>query len=146
VTYIPDVGDTFTVTRELFTYRKWQWLPFPWWRKRVFTDTHSYRVNGWLKRRPPRPAPRTEQERVTREIYDKLIADGSISPPRGFGPDKVPLDCCTREEAEYVSGYGVAGTIVRVADVQVTGKVDWPADVLEDERRRANRMAGEPLT
>jgi hypothetical protein len=44
----------------------------------------------------------------------ELLAEGRIEPPRGAGPDKVPLDFCLRHEAEYVSGTGVDGTIARV--------------------------------
>ncbi len=143
-TVVPDVGDTFTVTTVVL-YRSWQWLPFPWKRKRELRQVHSYRVDGWLCRRPPRPPARTEQERITREILAELIAEDPSYGPRGFGPDKVPLNSCRPEEAEYVSGYGVAGTIVRVSDVIVTGRVSWPDDVLASEREHALRMAGEPL-
>jgi hypothetical protein len=142
--YVPDVGETFTVTR-VIRYRRWQWWPFPWYRQRELTDTHKYRVTGWLRRRSLRPEPTDEQSRLVREILDELIADGSLDGPRGVGPDNVPLEFCRREDAEYVSGYGVAGTIARVADVVVDGVVSRSAEYLEDERRHAERLAGEPL-
>jgi hypothetical protein len=143
--HVPDIGDLFTEVTT-FTSRKWQWLPFPWKRKHVIAWEHHYRVDAWLRRRPPRPAPRTEQERVTREVMRELLAEGRIEPPRGAGPDKVPLDFCLRHEAEYVSGTGVDGTIARVSDVTVTGRVSWPPEILDEHRRHAISLAGEPLT
>lgn len=145
MTYVPDIGETFTVTRT-WKYRKWRWLPFPWNRKHVHTETDSYRVDGWMRRRPPRPEPSDEQSALTRQIIDDLIAEGKMDPPRGAGPDRVPLDFCHREEAEYVSGCGVAGTIQRVTDVTVTGRVRVDEALIQNGRDRANRMAGEPLT
>jgi hypothetical protein len=143
--YIPDVGDTFEVTRT-WVYRKWQWTPFPRYRTRVSSATHSYRVDAWLRRRRPRPESCDERAALTRQIIDEMIAEGQIDPPRGAGPDNVPLEWCRREEAEYVSGVGVAGIIVRVADVEVTGQVPWDKGLIQYARISANRLAGEPLT
>jgi hypothetical protein len=143
---VPDVGDTFTVVKT-WEYRKWQWLPFPWYARRVIRDESSYRVTGWLRRRQPRsvPAPATEAEAAVQRIMAQLRDEGQIPPPRGFGPDDVPLEHCLREEAEYVSGYGVAGTIQRVADVTVTGRVSWSEEHIAEARELAVVLAGEPL-
>lgn len=140
----PDVGTTFTTTR-VYRYRRWAWRPFPWYRKREISDVHSYRVHAWLRRRPPRPAPADEQSALVQEILDELLAEGRIDPPRGAGPDNVPLDFCLRKEAEYVEGVGVAGTIVRVSDLVITGTVDWPPETLEREREHAIRLAGQQV-
>lgn len=145
MTYVPDIGERFTVTR-IWAYRKWRWTPFPWYRRRVITETSSYRVDGWMRRRRPRLGPFDERTTLTREIIDEMVADGRMDAPRGLGPDNVPLEFCRREDAEYVNGYGVAGTIQRVADVTVTGRVAWPEELIQNGRDRANRMAGEPLT
>lgn len=145
VPYIPDVGDTFTVTAT-WTYRRWQWAPFPWHRRRVITDTASYRVESWMRRRQPRPEPATEEAAFIRQMIDEMIADGRMEGPRGFGPDRVPLEWCLREDAEYVSGYGVAGTIQRIADITVTGRVSWDESTIAYHREHAIALAGEPLT
>lgn len=142
--YIPDVGDTFTVT-DAWTYRKWQWTPFPRYCARTYTDQHSYRVTGWMRRRPPRPEPRDEREALTRQIIDEMLADGRLEPQRGAGPDGVPLEWCHREDAEYVEGAGVGGIIQRVADVTVTGRVSWDEKTIQEYRDLANSLAGEPL-
>jgi hypothetical protein len=143
--YVPDVGETFTTTHT-WEYRRWQWTPFPWYRRHVHTEVHSYRVTGWMRRRPPRPAPRDEQQALLREMFDQMIADGRMEGPRGFGPDQVPLEFCHREEAEYVGGAGVAGTIERLSDITLTGRVSWDEKTIQEERDFANRLAGEPLT
>jgi hypothetical protein len=143
--YIPDVGDTFTVT-DAWECRRWQWLPFPRCRTRVITEEHSYRVESWLRRRPPRGEPRTAQEAILWEMLDEMTAADGIDGPRGAGPDRVPLEWCHREEAEYVSGVGVGGTIQRVADVTVTGRVGWDEKTLRQHRDFADSLAGEPLT
>lgn len=143
--YVPDIGETFTVTRT-WEYRRWQWKPFPWYSRLVIEDTSSYRVTSWMRRRSPRPEPRTEEEAFIRQMIDDMIAEGKLSTPRGFGPDQVPLEHCLREEAEYVSGYGVGGTIQRVTDVTVTGRVSWDEKTIQEHRDLAIALAGEPLT
>jgi hypothetical protein len=127
---VPDIGEGFTVTDR--------------------GGESSYRVTGWMARRPPRE-PYTgpdEQTRLTYEIIDELIDRGQLPPPRGFGPDNVPLMFCLRDEAEYVSGRGVAGVIARVADITVTGPRCVPEEITAAERRHAESLgrAHEPLT
>jgi hypothetical protein len=124
----PDAGDTFAYGDE-----------------RDPIHVRHYRVTGWLRRRPAPPPPANEQARLTRQILDELRAAGKIEPPRGAGPDNVPLMFCRREEAEYVCGAGVAGVIVRVSDVVVDGHVDFPGKSREEARRDAEWLAGEPL-
>ncbi|MEU4576081.1 hypothetical protein [Nonomuraea sp. NPDC023979] len=83
-------------------------------------DGRSYRVTGWLKR----------SERT-----------GALA--RRLGPDSCPLQFCARDEAQYVSGYGICGVIVRVGDVVVTGRVPWTEDALASDRALAARLAGQ---
>jgi hypothetical protein len=140
---VPDIGDTFTVVTT-WQYRKWQWLPFPRYARRVVTDEHSYRVTGWLRRRSPRPEPTTPEEIFVRSILDQALAEEGVK-RQGHGPDNLPLEFCLRDQAEYVGGYGVGGTIQRVADVTVTGRVSWPEEHIAEQRERAVALAGEPL-
>lgn len=116
---VPDIGDTFTHT--------------------VLGQTGRYRVAAWLRRRPPRaPDPDPRMEELLRDLETRY-------PRRGAGPDNVPLEFCRRWEAEYVEGHGVGGVIVRVADVRVTGRVQWSKDLLDGERKHAELIAGEPV-
>lgn len=141
---VPDIGDTFTVTRE-YRYRTWQWRPFPWYREHVITDVHKYRVSSWLRRRRPPPVPDDEMSRLVSEMLVEIRRKDPSLAPRGTGPDSVPLEFCLREQAEYVGGSGVAGTIQRVRDITVDGRVSWSEQQLADERQRAISLAGEPL-
>jgi hypothetical protein len=140
----PDFGDTFAITTEL-AYRKWQWLPFPWKRRRVYREVDRYRVTGWMRRRPAPPPPRDEQESLVRQMLGELRAKDPALGPRGAGPDNVPLEFCLPEQAEYVCGAGVGGCIVRVSEVTVDGRVPWPAGHLAAARESALKLAGEPL-
>jgi hypothetical protein len=143
--YVPDVGETFETTL-VWEWRLWRWLPFPGYYTRTHQETRSYRVNSWMRRRQPRPEPQDEQSRLVREIMDKLIAEDPMYGPRCAGPDNVPLEWCRREDAEYVSGVGVAGVIARLSDITLTGRVSWDEETIDGYRDFANRLAGEPLT
>ena len=124
---IPDAGDTFAYTHV-----------FPL--APGYTDTDHYRVTGWLRRRAPRkPDPDPIVEKMLQELSEKF-------PRTTAGPDKVPLEFCRRDQAEYVCGAGVAGVIARVRDVVVDGHVDHPGQSREEARRDAEWLAGEPLT
>lgn len=77
----------------------------------------TFRVSGWLKR-----------------------ATGG---GRKVGPDNCPLEFCPRDEAEYVSGSGVCGVILRAADVTIIGRVSWSGSVLAEERKGFNLLIGQ---
>jgi hypothetical protein len=86
-------------------------------------DGQRFRVTSWLKALPE-------------------CADLRESTQQRCGPDNKRLVWCTREDAEYVAGYGVCGIIVRVADVIVTGRVGWPEEVIDRERDQALMLVG----
>jgi hypothetical protein len=52
---------------------------------------------------------------------------------------------CLRDQAEYVSGSGVCGIIRRVEDVEIIGRVSWSEELIDEERRHAVRLAGQPI-
>lgn len=81
---VPDIGDTFTVTKT-WRFRQWRWQPFPWYAKRAIHETHSYRVTGWMRRRAPRPQPAGEHERLARQMIDELLAESDrVIEPAGW--------------------------------------------------------------
>ena len=141
---VPDVGDTFTETHT-WRVRRWRWQP-RWlhWPSRQFSDTHSYRVTGWLKRwdRTPIDPGLSERERGRLEELRRHL-DGQGLGPQGYGPDNVPLVFCARDEAEYVCGAGVGGTIARVTDITVTGRAGWDSEALAAARQHAQLLIGE---
>jgi len=159
MTRAPDVGDTFDVTET------WHMPPHLNDGKPIVT-VHGYRVTGWLK--PARvfavtPAGEASLPGVPDpELPPEVEAVLAQFPPRDAGPDHLPLRFCTRDEAVYVTGYGVSGTIVRVRDIdgpawtapgrttrtmQVAsrGQVSWPAADIAEAREHANLLAGRQL-
>lgn len=120
---IPQIGDTFLWS---FTYRNgYREKPSRW------------RVDAYLKRYTPPPlAPEVAE-------FFESIGMGFEPTARRVGPDNVPLVFCRREEAEYVSAAATCGIIVRVSDVHVIGRVNWPDDLMDDARRHAEVLIGE---
>jgi hypothetical protein len=116
MTMAPDIGDLFELPGDL-----------------PGSPPRAYRVDCWLKKAPP-PAP-----------VPAWLADVVDTASGMHGPDKCRLMFCTREEAEYVSGSGICGTIQRVSDITVTGRVRWSEESIEDQRSFANTLAGERL-
>jgi hypothetical protein len=115
-TIVPDIGDTFT------------------------HNDRRYRVDGWLKRMA-RPEPPAWDRSPRKDMLDDLLYEAK----QRVGPDRERLIGCVRKEAEYVSGYGIAGCIVRVADVRVTGRVAWFEAEFEHARHEAACMVGRPI-
>lgn len=103
-------------------------------------EGETLRVSGWLRVKAP-PEVRAELRGLFAEVLEHLTFETA----RPQGPDRKPLEFCTRDDAEYVSGSGVAGRIVRVADVTVTGRVPWSQDVIDRERRTALAMVGQEV-
>jgi hypothetical protein len=100
-----------------------------------------YRVTGWLKPMPPKVEPAAHERHFLRDLIDDLLYDAQ----QEVGPDRCKVVFCTREEAVYVSGAGVAGCLARISDIQVTGMVDWPPEYLAEARAYAERLAGTPV-
>ena len=90
-------------------------------------DEHHYRVTGWMRRAEETPA------------YYTLLGWLIASTSQWVGPDRCRLINCRREDAQYVSGYGICGCIARVRDVTIIGRVPWPEHVIEEYRWSAIR-------
>ncbi len=83
---------------------------------------HRYRVSCWMKRAK-------RQYGIAQDI----------------GPDRCKLVFCLRDQAEYVSGSGVCGIIRRVEDIVIIGRVSWSEEWIEEGRRHAVWLAGQPI-
>jgi hypothetical protein len=83
---------------------------------------HRFRVSSWLKR-----------------------AKRQYGMAQDVGPDRCKLVFCLRDSAEYIGGSGVCGIIRRVEDVVVIGRVSWSEEAIEEARRDAMRLVGEPI-
>jgi hypothetical protein len=100
-------------------------------------EGETFRVNGWLKRMAPPELPADQRSLFVDGLHELLYEN-----QRRLGPDRVRLVFCLREEAEYVSASGIAGCIVRVRDVVVSGRVPWAEDVIDRQRRIALAVIG----
>jgi hypothetical protein len=103
---------------------------------------NHYRVSAWLKTMPPPAEPAWHDRNVMRDLLDDLL----YTTQQEVGPDRCRVVFCPREEAVYVSGVGVAGCIARMADIEVTGMVDWSPQQLAEARASAERLAGTPVS
>jgi hypothetical protein len=113
---IPDIGDLFT------------------------HDGQSYRVDGWLKDMAMPEAPAWD-----RSPHKDLISEILYEAQQKVGPNRTRVVFCVREEAQYVAASGIAGRIVRVEDVKVTGRVDWPEEMFDHLRHEAAHLIGRPV-
>lgn len=102
-------------------------------------DGNSYRVDGWCKvaPRPAKPKWGDPHQQFMRDILTEILYDASNL------YDGNRLQWCIREEATYVALVGVAGAIVKVEDCNVTGRVRWTEDVIEEHRQQALAFVGE---
>lgn len=97
----------------------------------------DYVVKGYLRRMAP-PEPPAEE----RDPFQDMLATILYESQQECGPDRCRLMFCDRLEADYVSG---GGCIARIADIAITGAIDWSPDRIAYERQRSARLAGHPL-
>ena len=90
-------------------------------------EKYGYRVTGFYKTYVRNP-----KEFDTDAFLNKLIGDileeeraKMTAEQRKRKDEMIKVIQCSREEAEFVSGAGVAGTIVRLEDVNIDGRVTW---------------------
>lgn len=103
-------------------------------------DGREYVVKGYLRVSTPPPSDIADWRSM-----DDALAHILFTSQQTFGPDQVRLEFCERRDAEYVSGSGVAGVILRVADVVPAGHVDWSPERLADEKRLSRLLVGRPI-
>lgn len=86
----------------------------------VFEDGgHRFRVTGWLKRN------------ARNSFWAQEI-----------GPDRCKLIFCSRDDAEYISGYGVSGIIRRIGDVEIFDRINWPEAWIAELRQAQALLVG----
>lgn len=120
-------------------------------------DGGRWRVTGWL-RELPEPTFDDVDEPWIREFLLEIRAEtvARETAPRmswnevagrwtfwaQLEPNK-RWEWVARESATHVSGAGTCGCIAPVAEITVTGMVDWPDELLEDAERRARMHIGQ---
>ncbi len=91
----------------------------------------SYRVKSWLKEIE---VPRSD------DWIDDLLYEVNHKNKNGKN-----WQWCSKKEATHVSGYGVAGCIAPISEIEITGRVDWPEDILKEQEDHAIRQIGRIL-
>ncbi len=128
------------------------------WEKEKFKmdRDHSWRVEGFYKTYVYEPADRSEMSKSDREmaemtdsIMKEILAEerAEMSPSELARKEReIKIIACTREEAEFVSGVGVAGIILRLEDVEITGRVTWDDRTIARYRRDYKPFTDYPTT
>lgn len=111
-----------------------------------YRGDHQYRVTGWMKAfvEPPEEPCADPREEFARQLINEIRAEEAAE-YAAKGITRFTLVTCPREEAEYVTGYGVCGIIWKIEDCVVTGTVNWSAEQVEQQRDRAARGVGRTL-
>ena len=103
-------------------------------------EPRKYRVDGFYKlyKEPEKSVSMSEQDRMMYDMVTEILAEeyAKLSDKeREIKSKEIKIIQCTREEAEFVSGVEVAGTIRRIEDVEVIGLVKWDARTIARARR-----------
>lgn len=110
------------------------------------TGPATYRVDAWLKPSVPE---------MKLSGYDMLVAGAmprdldcvqrceavlhDITPK--VNPRGTLLVWCLREEATHVALTGICGGIAPIGECRVTGRVQWPDEILESAVQTAHTLA-----
>ena len=102
-------------------------------------DGRSYRITGFVKEIEIPFQGENDPNPRKRIMYQALVHlhNGKTSVRRKVW--------CVANEAQWVNGYGICGVELPVADVVVTGRVNWPSDLLEQEILGYEGFIGETL-
>jgi len=90
----------------------------------------NYRVTGYYKqiKRPE-----------NMDWIEQLLWDSE-----DLGEDHIMIIACSRQEAEFVSGSGVCGTICRIEDIEVFGMVNWSRKQIKEAQKDYERLLINP--
>ena len=115
---VPDIGDTFK-------------LKDP---KDSFSASHGWRVTGYIKLVVPQTL-MVKGDSLGAILTNKLI---ETAPTKN---GKIMM-WCEKDEATHVTGAGVAGITVKVDEIEVTGRVSWDEETIQNEVEQHRRMIG----
>lgn len=97
------------------------------------TGPGEYRVTHWLC---AAEKPVYDDSDLVEEILAEVLAEEAAASPGHSA--RLNLRYCVREEATHVSLYGICGAIAPIAEVKVTGMVEWSQADLDAARLRAH--------
>lgn len=101
-----------------------------------------YRVNSFLKAVPKPVEPADPSDICAEVLYETALEAYEEREAAG----ELLLVACPREEAEFVSGSGVSGTVARIEDCTVVGRVDWSIEQIAEATASAARKTGRTVT
>lgn len=104
----------------------------------VMYKGQRYRVDGWLCEMPP-PDPRHHDD------FSNILSDILYQSQADHGPAKKKLMFCSRQKAEYLNGHGTAGAIIPLGEFEIVGRVNWSDDMIDQLRKDAYSLVGNPL-
>ena len=92
--------------------------------------TRRYRVEGFYKEFVRKP----RKDAILDEIFQDIEA--RKSPEQKAREAKLmKVVGCSRDEATFVSGAGVAGTVARLEDIEIIGLVEWKPRTIQRYRQ-----------
>lgn len=101
-------------------------------------DGSGYRVDSFYKRWV-RPPCKDEGEELTTQVLDEIVQEEyeqMNDVQKALKDLEFKVVACSREEAEFVGGAGVAWVYRRIEDVEIDGIVNWDAATVAKERER----------
>lgn len=116
---VPEIGDTFKLSRDA------EWP----------TRDHSWRVTGYMKLVTPETMKRDENS--LGDMLNNVLIDSAQK------KDGKIMMWCAKEEATHVTGAGVAGCMEKLSDIEITGRVSWSEEMIQDAVRQHERMIGQ---
>jgi hypothetical protein len=117
-----------------------------WEKEKYKTDRdRKWRVDGFYKTyvyKAPDRSTLSKRDREMAEVTDDIMVEILAEERADMTPSQlarknreIKIISCTREEAEFVGGVGVAGIILRLEDVEITGRVTWDDRTIARARR-----------
>jgi len=92
--------------------------------------TRRYRVEGFCKEFVRKP----RKDAILDEIFQDI--ESRKSPEQKAREAKLmKVIGCSRDEATFVSGAGVAGTVARLEDIEIIGLVEWKPRTIQRYRQ-----------
>jgi hypothetical protein len=91
-------------------------------------NNSSYRIDAFFKLYTPEPL---DENCAHGRIMTKIAKENAQTRDKN---NEIQIIMCEREEAEFVEGVGVAGTIIPISEITITGRVKWDAVSIKKAR------------
>lgn len=130
--FIPAIAETFTLREDHPDLPR-------------FINKPSWRVTGYFKPwTPPKRREIGDPDATFEDVLQGILDKANREFPDSEG-NKCRLQWCTREEAVYVIGTGVAGTHRLLSEIIPGPLVGWSPEYIAEEREGYKRLIGQVL-